>query len=229
MERVIPITIRDKIATAPRDALYVCGNSDYTINFTFDEEWEDFNEKTARFVFNGQYVDMIFSGNVCPVPVISNTYAFEVGVYAGNLSTTTKAYVPATKSVLCGGDVPAEPVSVYVPASELEKKADKEYVAELIAEQSREVNEPIEGMDTVIGISETEALSNMDSLIDGEPEIDPNAGNGNPVSGVSKAEMEAYVSKRLGNYTTKAEMEASVKRSVDALIASIEIAEEGAY
>lgn len=132
MERVIPIRIRDKIAAAPRDAVYVCGNSDYTIKFDFDDEWEGFNEKTARFVYNGQFVDMIFTGDVCPVPIISNTYAFEVGVYAGNLSTTTKAYIAATKSVLCGSNIPAEPVSVYVPASELEKKADKEYVDETI-------------------------------------------------------------------------------------------------
>lgn len=125
MERVIPIRIRDKIAAAPRDAVYVCGNSDYKIKFDFDDEWDGLDPKTARFVYNGQFVDMIFSGDVCPVPIISNTYAFEVGVYAGNLSTTTKAYVPATKSVLCGSDVPAEPVSVYVPSSELEKKLDK--------------------------------------------------------------------------------------------------------
>lgn len=133
MERVIPIRIRDKIAAAPRDAVYVCGNSDYTINFDFDDEWEGLDPKTARFVYCGQFVDMIFSGNVCPVPIISNTYAFEVGVYAGNLSTTTKAYVPATKSILCGDIRPAEPVSVYVPSSELEKKADKEYVDEAVA------------------------------------------------------------------------------------------------
>lgn len=125
MKRVIPIRIRDKIAVAPKNAFYVCGNSDYAIRFDFDDEWDGLDPKTARFVYNGQYVEMIFSGNVCPVPIISNTYAFEVGVYAGNLSTTTKAYVPAKKSTLCGAAIPAEPVSVYVPASELEKKLDK--------------------------------------------------------------------------------------------------------
>lgn len=37
----IQIVVADKIATnASPDVAYVCGNSDYTITFQFDDEWE---------------------------------------------------------------------------------------------------------------------------------------------------------------------------------------------
>lgn len=109
MERVIPVTIRDKRATAPKDALYVCGNSDFSILFDFDSEWDEYEVKTARFRYGGTYMDVVFSGNECPVPVISDTHSFDVGVYAGNLKTSTPAYVSARKSILCGAGSPSSP------------------------------------------------------------------------------------------------------------------------
>ena len=109
MERVIHVTVRDKIATAPKDALYVCGNSDFTVLFDFDADWDGYDVKTARFKYNGTYQDKVFEGDECPVPVISDTYSIKVGVFAGNLKTSTEAYIPAKKSVLCGSGSPAAP------------------------------------------------------------------------------------------------------------------------
>ena len=108
--REIAVRIRDKIAQKTCDTVYVCGNSDFVINFDFDEEWNAHEYKTARFdKKDGTYIDVVFSGNVCNVPILSNVYGFNVGVYAGNLQTTTPAYVPTKKSILCGGGLPAEP------------------------------------------------------------------------------------------------------------------------
>lgn len=107
--KTIDIVVRDKIAHASRDALYICGNSDFVVAFDFDEEWAEYTTKTARFTWNGQYEDVIFDGNECPVPIISDAHSFKVGVFAGNLRTTTPAYVPAKKSILCDGGVPADP------------------------------------------------------------------------------------------------------------------------
>ncbi len=109
MHRTINVSIRDKIAVAEKDALYICGNSDFVIAFDFDDEWAGYEYKTARFVFNDTYADVVFSGNECAVPVISNTYNFIVGVFAGDLHTTTPAYVAAKKSILCGSGMPVEP------------------------------------------------------------------------------------------------------------------------
>lgn len=106
MERIIKVSVRDKIASAPLSAQYVCGNSDFVIAFDFDDEWASYEAKTARFRYNGLYQDVPFNGNECPIPILSNIYSFEVGVYAGELHTTTPAYVPARKSILCGGGTP---------------------------------------------------------------------------------------------------------------------------
>lgn len=101
MNKTINITVRNKIAKAEKNVLYICGNSDFVINFNFDEEWDEFTTKTARFVYNGEYKDVEFDGAVCPVPIISNTYSIKVGVFAGDLRTTTPAYISAKKSILC--------------------------------------------------------------------------------------------------------------------------------
>lgn len=122
------VEIRNKIATYTGEEVYVCGNSDYTVRFDFDAEWDAFETKTARFIKkDGTPFDQVFTGNVCPVPVISNTYGIYVGVFAGDLHTTTKAYIPAKQSVLCGGGLPADPSpDVYAQIMEkINEKIDK--------------------------------------------------------------------------------------------------------
>lgn len=120
MEREINISIKDKIAVADKSALYICGNSDFVINFAFDEEWESHITKTARFIFNDRFIDVVFEGNQCAMPVISNTYNIQVGVFAGNLHTSTPAHISAKKSILCGTNPPADPTpDVYAQMVEL--------------------------------------------------------------------------------------------------------------
>jgi hypothetical protein len=103
---VIKITVANKRPTVDGAPIIVCGNSDYTINFTFDAEWSAQALKTARFVFykDGatQYQDVAFSGNTVAVPVLSGIREVYVGVYAGDLRTTTPARIPCDKSILCG-------------------------------------------------------------------------------------------------------------------------------
>lgn len=97
------ISVKDKIATyVQRDGAIVCGNKGYKIAFTFDEEWADYPTKTARFIWNNKYFDEIFTGNECDVPVLNDTEKVTVGVYAGDLKTTTPAEIPCLISILCG-------------------------------------------------------------------------------------------------------------------------------
>lgn len=120
MNRIIDIKVRDKIAVQTDGTVYVCGNSDFSVHFDFDDEWAEHVVKTARFVFNDSFIDVVFSNNECPVPVISDTYKIKVGVYAGDLQTTTPALVSATKSILCGTPSPAAPhPDVYAQMKEL--------------------------------------------------------------------------------------------------------------
>lgn len=108
--KTLHITVADKTATyRERDGEIVCGNSDYEIEFAFDSEWSSHVYKTARFVYNGKYQDVAFSGNTCSVPIIRGTTAVAVGVYAGDLTTTTPAIIGCKKSILCDNPLPSDP------------------------------------------------------------------------------------------------------------------------
>ena len=103
MKKALRITVKNKIATYHhRDGAIVCGNKGYKIEFTFDAEWDSYPIKTARFIWNGRYYDQTFSNDECDVPVINDAKAVTVGVYAGDLKTTTPAEIPCLISILCG-------------------------------------------------------------------------------------------------------------------------------
>lgn len=101
--------MREKIAQAVGDTHIVCGNSDYIAVFDFDAEWDAYETKTARFIWNGKYTDVVFTGTKCPVPVITGAFGVLIGVYAGDLHTTTAATVDTEKSILCRNGLPADP------------------------------------------------------------------------------------------------------------------------
>ena len=146
---VINISVENKIAEAD-GTLYVCDNSDFVAKFAFDAEWEAYENKTARFCYNNSYVDVVFTGNECPVPIISGTYFFNIGVYAGNLRTTTPARVPCKKSILCDTGFPADPPNdVYNQIMEklnsfesADPKAIAKVVANYLAEHPVEETDP---------------------------------------------------------------------------------------
>ena len=114
MLKVISCSVKDKIARAPWSAFIVSDNVEqYAIEFSFDAEWSLFDIKTARFLIGGEYVDVDFSGDVVGVPLVpSGIKQIRVGVYAGNLSTTTPAQIRVIDSVLAD-----QPASIYDPDS----------------------------------------------------------------------------------------------------------------
>lgn len=119
----IHINVSNKIATNPLREHIVCGNSDYVAEFAFDAEWDEHREKTARFNFNGKYEERIFTGNTVEIPIITNAVFVEIGVYSGNLITTTGAVIECTKSVLCGNPVHEDPPEdIYIQLLEHLKK-----------------------------------------------------------------------------------------------------------
>jgi hypothetical protein len=103
----INVTVKNKAVTAPSDAVIVCGNSDYTLTFSFDSEWFAEATKIARFVWFSRNKtfseEVLFKGNTVEVQILSNTNAVHVGVYAGNLRTTTPAKIACEPSILCYG------------------------------------------------------------------------------------------------------------------------------
>lgn len=109
MAHKLTIQISNKIATCLTEKPLVCGNSDYIAEFLFDEEWSAHTVKTARFRVNGEYIDVVFEGNTCEVPIISKAKLIWVGVFAGDLSTSTPAIVTCVPSILDNEDIPAPP------------------------------------------------------------------------------------------------------------------------
>ena len=110
---VIDISVKNKIAKAAEDYKIVCGNSDYTIKFAFDSEWDGYEVKTARFGFkqNGvkKHIDVLFENDLCNMPVLNNIGMVEIGVFAGDLHTTTPCLLSCEKSILCESGTPEAP------------------------------------------------------------------------------------------------------------------------
>lgn len=120
----IKINVTERRAQALGSPVIICGNTGYTLTFTFDEEWAGLEAKTARLVYDChgevKYQDLVFTGDTVELPIFSNTRDVRVGVYAGDLITTTPARLQLKPSILCGSGVPDEPTEdVYNQIMEL--------------------------------------------------------------------------------------------------------------
>ncbi len=83
---VIDIKIKNKIAVCQKRYL-ISANSNYSVCFNFDEEWDD-GIKTARIFFDDSYTDVLFSGNTVTIPKIPSCKSLGIGVYTSTLSST---------------------------------------------------------------------------------------------------------------------------------------------
>ncbi len=151
----IEINVINKIASPADPNFVVCENIDYVIHFNFDEEWEGREAKTARFIWNNAYTDVPFIGDTVAVPVINNTTYLAVGVYSGDIYSSTPASIACKKSILSGENPihPEPPEDVYNQIMTLINelavdKADVDYVDEEIARVEGEIPS-IEGLASV--------------------------------------------------------------------------------
>lgn len=139
------INVTNRVAThLKKGGFVVCGNTDYVVEFLFDSEWDGHEEKTARFIWNDKYQDVKFTGNTCPMPAVHRADHVSVGVYAGELCTTTPAVIPCQRSILCGSDTPHEEneapwASVAQEAAKAAQEA--KLAAEGSAEEARQAAE----------------------------------------------------------------------------------------
>lgn len=101
----IHINVKNRVATANGDSRIINGNSDYSIEFDFDSEWADLNNKVGIFAYNDAaahkwaYQTVLFSGNTCTVPILRDIHCVYVGVTAGNVRVTTPAKVQCRLSI----------------------------------------------------------------------------------------------------------------------------------
>lgn len=113
----IKIQVAKRIATnLTPAAVIVCDNSGYKVAFTFDEEWEELPERIARFTYQrggrDLYQEQPFEGNAVEVPKLHDIDLVNIGVYAGDICTTTPAVVLCRRSILKGDPVEELPASV---------------------------------------------------------------------------------------------------------------------
>lgn len=106
----IDVSVNGKIACLvnPNDYL-VCGNNDYEVLFSFDSDWEGIGAKTAVFVYGDTPIHQPFVGNVCEGVEIKNATLCAIGVFAGDIKTTTGAVIECKTSIRDLGGVPAAP------------------------------------------------------------------------------------------------------------------------
>ena len=112
MNKIIKVKVEDKIASlVDKSQFVVCGNTDYEIHFEFSEEWSNEFVKTALFVFGNTVIEKPFSGDICEGVEIVNASLCRIGVYAGNIKTTTPACLDCRKSITdaAGGKAHKDP------------------------------------------------------------------------------------------------------------------------
>ena len=101
----ISIKVREKVAQVQGTPQIVCGNSDYAVTFDFDSEWDAYDEKTLHAVWMDvrtgelKHYDVEFSEITVVLPAIYNTDRVCIGVYAGDIRTTTPACVPCARCI----------------------------------------------------------------------------------------------------------------------------------
>ena len=115
----IAITVNNKIPRS-ETRLIVCDNSDYTIRFTFDGQWED-GPKAVYFVLQGvgALAPAVTDGDVCPMPPVrlsdGVSRQLAVGVQQGQIKTSAVVNFwcyPSAEDALIRGIVEDEDVSL---------------------------------------------------------------------------------------------------------------------
>ena len=119
-EMELTVKVRKKVAQGCGRRI-VCANSDYTVRFDLDEEWSGYAAKTMRVDYgNGTYTDVVFTGETAALPVIRGRRMIRIGLYAGNIHTTTPAAYECEESISDSGGIPAAPeADVYAQLTEL--------------------------------------------------------------------------------------------------------------
>ena len=112
--KTLPIKIREKIAVYDSDEKVVCHNSDYLLKFDFDAEWAEYKYKTAIVRYfkapeGWLKHEIVFEGETCELPVIDKAAELYIGVFAGDIRTTTEAKIPCRLSALSMAGVPVDP------------------------------------------------------------------------------------------------------------------------
>ena len=98
------ISVQNKRAVLTTPIVIVNGNSDYLVTFTFDSEWDDYDTKTLEVKYLDRNCvmrkkEVLFEGSAVSLPILRDVSEVAIGVYAGNLHTTTGALIQCEKCI----------------------------------------------------------------------------------------------------------------------------------
>ena len=117
METEILIQVRDRVPTIVNVREIITYNTDYTVKFDFDSEWDAYEHKTVYFVDEtGNYAAVISSDDKCEFPLFENERRrIFIGVQAGELKTTRPCYVNVLDSIadMLNSPIPPPTDDVY--------------------------------------------------------------------------------------------------------------------
>lgn len=187
---LININVANKRPTVDGTPIIVCGNSDYQIQFTFDEEWDKSLMKHARFAWrkggDARYIDVPFLGDTVDVPMLTEVRFVYVGVYTDHLQTTTPARIACEYSIRCnsGEDIQEPtPEDVLVELFNLvtSQQADAIAASQAAENASRAAATTLEGVKYYAEISQGCA----------EEAVLATAGKQNKLAWISDADIEA--------------------------------------
>lgn len=105
----IHVTVRDGAAFQTDHTAYIAGDGETWVVFALEDDWSQYPAKVARFQTESGYQDVMFRGERCHMPVFTYAQKLEVGLYAGNLRTTTPARLFVRPGIRSAWGAPADP------------------------------------------------------------------------------------------------------------------------
>ena len=96
----IVVTVKNKMAVGDGSVI-VCNNSDYVVRFALDSEWDALALRTMRIVYDSYtHTDIAFSGDTVALPAIIDRTSIGIGLYSGDIHTSTCAMFDCERSVM---------------------------------------------------------------------------------------------------------------------------------
>ena len=162
-----------RISLVDADAAEVVADNhgNICVQIKFDEQWDGV-AKTARFIYNGMYKDVVLNSDdecICPSEVIKKG-RFSLGVYGANLKTTTPIVISVAASILSesGAELPSDPtpgqyeqiMQLYAATTEAADEATKACweaieAVEAASKQLVDTKEELEQGGFITGLKET--------------------------------------------------------------------------
>jgi hypothetical protein len=181
-----------------------CANGDYTVHFSFDEEWENYNVKTAFFVCGSDTFYSVFEGEYCKVPEIDGGTTCYIGVVSGDIISGSE--IPKKKTTPW---VSVEAVPTITSIATEPKAPAKDVYVEFMALLNKYIEQGGGGSDVVSPTITVAPIENGYKLtindINGEYSIDILNGN------------DGYTPQREIDYWTPQD-QAKIKSYVDNLV-----------